>query len=65
MTLEYKHHTPVIPKRLEENLNPGQIDVELKLTHSNFYMTNSFNELMMSNEYNLKWSAGKKKKNDI
>ena len=46
-----KHRPPVIPKRLEENLNSGQIDVELKLTHSNIYMTNSFNELMMSNEY--------------
>ena len=46
-----KHRPPVIPKRLEENLNLGQIDVELKLTHSNIYMTNSFNELMMSNEY--------------
>ena len=46
-----KHRPLVIPKRLEKNLNPGQIDVELKLTHSNIYMTNSFNELMMSNEY--------------
>ena len=27
-----KHRPPVIPKLLEENLNPGQIDVELKLT---------------------------------
>ena len=46
-----KHHPLVIPKRLEENLNPGQIDFELKLTHSNIYMKNFFNELMMSNEY--------------
>ena len=51
MALGNKHRPPIIPKQLEENLNPSQIDVELKLTHSNIYMTNSFNELTNSNEY--------------
>ena len=37
-----KQRPSIIPKQLEENLNPGQIVVELKLTLSNIYLTNFY-----------------------
>ena len=50
-----RQRPPIIPKQLEENLNPGQIVVELKLTQFKYlfdgFLFFLFIELMMSNEY--------------
>ena len=42
MALEKKQRPSIIPKQIEENLNPWQIVVELKLTLSNIYLTNFY-----------------------